>query len=94
MDHQIKIMIVDAIISAVKKAPTMNNFSVYVGVSRESFETWVKYVKSILDITSRYLDTNSINNQINDIIAQDNSYALKTTMICDILLNIARTILS
>ena len=94
MDHQIKMTIVDAIINVVRSAPTMQNFNLSAEISQGSFNTWISYAKSILCITSQYVNIDSTNNQINNIIMQNDSYTLKTDNICNALLEFARHLLS
>ena len=94
MDHQIKIMIVDAITNVVKSAPTRQYN--YLGVTKESFDVWMKYVNSVLQIASQYTNMNlisSLNRQIQNIIFQRNNYTTTTNNIRDALLNFAKSIL-
>lgn len=96
MDHQTKMMIVDAVTNVVKSAPTKQNNSLFNGVTQESFDIWMRYVNSVLKITSQYIDINliyPINTQIQNIVMQNKDNFSKTNDICDILLNFARTII-
>lgn len=96
MDHQTKMMIVDAVTNVVKSAPTKQNNSLFNGVTQESFDIWMRYVNSVLKITSQYIDINLIyplNTQIQNIVMQNKDNFSKTNDICDILLNFARTII-
>lgn len=96
MDHQTKMMIVDAVTNVVKSAPTKQNNSLFNDVTQESFDIWMRYVNSVLKITSQYIDINliyPINTQIQNIVMQNKDNFSKTNDICDILLNFARTII-
>lgn len=89
-------MIVDAVTNVVKSAPTKQNNSLFNGVTQESFDIWMRYVNSVLKITSQYIDINliyPINTQIQNIVMQNKDNFSKTNDICDILLNFARTII-
>lgn len=89
-------MIVDAVTNVVKSAPTKQNNSLFNGVTQESFDIWMRYVNSVLKITSQYIDINLIyplNTQIQNIVMQNKDNFSKTNDICDILLNFARTII-
>lgn len=97
MDHQIKIMIVDAITNVVRSAPTRRNYNPSVGVTKESFEIWIRYVNAVLQITSQHLISNltfTVNSQIQDILLKNIDYTTKTFDICEILLNFAKSVLS
>lgn len=89
-------MIVDAITNVVRSAPTKQNNSLFNGVTQESFDIWMRYVNSVLKITSQYIDINLIyplNTQMQNIVMQNKDNFTKTNDICDILLNFARTII-
>lgn len=96
MDHQIKMMIVDAITNVVNSAPKMQNYNLSIGVSAESFNIWMNYVDSVLQTSSKQVNMNlilAVNNQIKNIVMQNNDYTTKTYKICDVLLNFAKNIL-
>lgn len=96
MDHQTKMMIVDAIINVVDSAPTRQNDNTYIEVTEESFEIWMKYVNAVLQITSQHLVSNltfTVNSEIQNILSQSNGYAKKTLDICKVLLNFGKSVL-
>ena len=96
MDHQIKMMVVDAITNVVKNAPTRQNNYLYNTVSKERFDIWIRYVNSVLQVTSQYINMNmffSINSQIQTILMQNIDYSIKVNHICDVLLSFAKQII-
>lgn len=97
MDHQTKMMIVDAIINVVDSAPTRKNYNPSIGVTKESFEIWIRYVNAVLQITSQHLISNltfTVNSQIQNILLKNIDYTTKTFDICEILLSFAKSVLS
>lgn len=101
MDHQTKIMIVDALTKLVDEAPTKSvvQFTSYPQtyvVTKERFDIWVNYIFSTMQIISSYIDVRICLSNINNIIMQPNSsneYASQVNAICHIILDFARTIL-
>ena len=53
MNHKMKMMTVDAIMKVVNSAPTRKGI-VYSNVTKESFDIWMNYVYTLLDIISDY----------------------------------------
>lgn len=97
MDHQTKMLIVDAITNVVKSAPTRQNYNPSIGVTKESFEIWIRYVNTVLQITSQYLISNltfTVSSQIQNILTKNIDYDRKTFDICEILLNFGKFVLS
>ena len=64
-------------------------------ISQKTFDLWTKYVFSILEIISRYVNVMPCLSNINDILNKKNtSYAIQTNEICKVLLNFARSVLN
>lgn len=101
MDHQTKTMIVNALIKIVDDAPTRSTaqYTSYLqkyAVNKDSFDIWVRYIFSIMQIISSFVDVSGCVSNINHVIQQqnpDNEYSSQVYSICQIILNFARTIL-
>lgn len=98
MDQKIKKTIIDALMKVVDSAPTRNNWFSQQDVTEDSFNSWMNYVNSVFQITSQYLNTNSlfaIYSSIQTIAMQTNmDYVSKTNAICQRILDFARSILN
>ena len=78
MDYQTKTMVVNALTKLVDEAPTKSavQFTLYPQtyvVTKERFDIWVKYIFSIMQIISSYVDVSICLSNINVIIMQPNS---------------------
>lgn len=110
MNHEIKKIIIDAIMKVVDSAPSkkntkLNSYNPYdykstnpFEVTKEEFDIWIDYVLSIIKIASKHIDMNlclSIQKNINNIVSQQgDDYMTKTNTICQMLLNFARQIIN
>lgn len=64
-------------------------------ISPNTFNLWIKYVFSILEIISRYVNVMPCLSSINGILNQKSmSYAKQTNEICKVLLDFARSVLN
>ena len=72
MDYQTKTMVVNALTKLVDEAPTKSavQFTLYPQtyvVTKERFDIWVKYIFSIMQIISSYVDVSICLSNINVI---------------------------
>lgn len=97
LDQRIKQTIIDALMKVVDGAPTRNYTAYQYGITQASFDIWMNYVNSTMNITARYIDMNlciSFQNRIQQITFQNTTdYAAKINSICQILLDLARQII-
>ena len=101
MDYKIKNMIVNALIGVVDNAPTKTTmqFATYPPssmVNKERFDAWIRYINSVMQVTSSYVDVSGCVSNINTVVMQpnpNNEYASKVNNICQIVLDFARAIL-
>ena len=64
-------------------------------ISQNTFNLWTKYMFSILEIISQYVNVELCHLSINGILNQKNmSYAKQTNEICKVLLCFARSVLN
>ena len=64
-------------------------------ISQNTFDIWTKYMFSILEIISRYVNVEPCLLRINGILNQKSmSYAKQTNEICKVLLDFARSVLN
>ncbi len=101
MNHQVKTMLVDALMKVVDNAPT-KSVSYSQDIPIANFNSWINYIYSILKIFENDLnpgDYMMICNDIQSILNapyNSNSQMIlrdKTVKICQLLLNFARSIL-
>ncbi len=101
MNHQVKTMLVDALMKVVDNAPT-KSVSYSQDIPRANFKVWIDYIYSILKIFADDLNPRDyvmICNDIQNIVnAPHNSNSQmilrdKTLKICQLLLNFARRVL-
>lgn len=101
MNHQVKTMLVDALMKVVDNAPTKSaSYSQDIPIA--NFNSWINYIYSILKIFADDLNPgdyamicNNIQNVVNEPYNSGNQMILrdKTLKICQLVLNFARQVL-